>query len=183
MISIFTKQIVSSTYRFQNVLNLVKLGRSEFSSSIIKMCVKTGSRGKLMATPSVSTYVLNSKVKRKFFVHSISISFISFFVIDVTIPLFSYILYEIISIVPSNGTFVNKDLTTNDTILCYSNNFCCFNSLMNSLVFFTVFLDCRKGENNLERYFAKFYFVVFRFKNISRISRSFTESLCILAVP
>ena len=68
------------------------------------------------------------------------------------------------SIVRSNGTFVNKDLTSNDTILCYSDSFCCFNSSMNYLVFFAVFLDCHEGDNNLEKYFTKLYVVVFRLK-------------------
>ena len=91
------------------------------------------------------------------------------------------------SIVRFNGTFGNKDLTSNDNILCSLNNFYCFNSSMNSLVFFTVFLDCRRGDNNLERYFAKLYVAVFRFETIGRIGSSlippFTGSLCILAVP
>ena len=34
VVPIFTKQIVSSTYRFQNVIYLVNFGKSEFSSSI-----------------------------------------------------------------------------------------------------------------------------------------------------
>ena len=37
MVPFFTKQIVSSTFRFQNVIYLVKSGRSGFSSWIIKM--------------------------------------------------------------------------------------------------------------------------------------------------
>ena len=62
MVLFFTKQIVSSTYRFQNVIYLIKLGTSEFSSSIIKMSAKTGPRGETMGTASVCTYVLDSKV-------------------------------------------------------------------------------------------------------------------------
>ena len=54
------------------------------------------------------------------------------------------------SIVQFNGTFLNKDLTSNDTILCSLDNFYCFDFSMNSLVFFTVFLDCHKGDNNLD---------------------------------
>ena len=140
-----------------------KLGRTEFSSSNIKMSAKTGPRSEPMAIPSACTYVLDSKVKWTFFVHNISIYLISFFVTDVAISFFSYILFKIMSIVRFNGTFVNKDLTSNNTILCSLDNFCYFNSSMNSLVFFTVFLDYRKGDNNLERYFAKFYVAVFRF--------------------
>ena len=144
------------------------------------MSAKTGPRGEPMATPSICTYILDSKVKRTLFILNISISFMSFSVIDVTISLFSYILFKIMSIAQSNGIFVNKDLTPSDIILCSCDNFCCFSSSMNSLVFFKVFLDCRKGDNKL-------YVVVFRFKIIGQIGRSliqpFTESLCILAVP
>ena len=63
VVPIFKKQIATSTYRFQNVIYLVKLGRSQFSSSIIKMSTKTGPRGDPMRTPSACTYVLDSKVK------------------------------------------------------------------------------------------------------------------------
>ena len=91
------------------------------------------------------------------------------------------------SIVRSNEEFVKQDSTSNDTILCSFDNFCCFSPSMNSLVLFTVFLDCRKGDNNLERYFAKLYVAVFRFETIGRIGSSlippFTGSLCILEVP
>ena len=59
------------------------------------------------------------------------------------------------SIVRFNGTFVNKDLS-NDTVLCSLDNLCCFISSINSLVFFTMFIDCGKGDN-LKRYFAKLY--------------------------
>ena len=58
---------------------------------------------------------------------------------------------------------------------------------MNSLVLFIVFLDCRKGDNNLERYFAKLYVAVFKFETSGQIGSSlippFTKSLCILTVP
>ena len=43
---------------------------------------------------------------------------------------------------------------------------------MNSLVFSTIFLDCHKGDNNLERYFAKLYVAVFWFETIGRIDIS-----------
>ena len=89
------------------------------------------------------------------------------------------------SIVRSNETFVDQDLTSNDTILCSFDNFCRFNPSVNSLVPFYVFLDCPKGDNNLERYFAKLYVAVF--ETIGRIGSSlippFTGSLCILVVP
>ena len=75
------------------------------------------------------------------------------------------------SIVQSNSTFLNKNLTSNDTILCSCDNFCCFNCSINSLVIFTVFLGCRKSDNNLERYFAKLYLAVFRFETIGQIGR------------
>ena len=73
------------------------------------------------------------------------------------------------SIFRSNSILVNKNLTLNDTISCSCDNFYCFNSSMNSLVFFTVFLHCRKGDNNL-RYFARLFIP------------PFTESLCISTV-
>ena len=63
VVPIFTKQIVSSTYCFQNVIYLTKLGKSQFSNSIIKMSAKTGPRREPMATPSLCTYVLHSKIK------------------------------------------------------------------------------------------------------------------------
>ena len=44
--------------------------------------------------------------------------------------------------------------------ICFCDNFCCFSYSMNSLVFLTVFPDCRKGDNNLERYFVKLYVAV-----------------------
>ena len=72
-------------------------------------------------------------------------------------------------------------------ILCSYDKFCSFNSSMNSILFFTVFLDCRKGDNNSERYFANLYVAMFRFESIGRIGRSLippsTENLSILAVP
>ena len=52
------------------------------------------------------------------------------------------------SIVGFHGTFMNKDLMSNDTILYSFDNFCCFNSSMNSLVIFTMFLDCCKDINS-----------------------------------
>ena len=58
------------------------------------------------------------------------------------------------SIVRFNRTFVKKYLTSNDTILCSFDNFCCLNSSTNSLVFFTVFVDCGKGDESFERNFA-----------------------------
>ena len=50
---------------------MVKPGRSEFSSSIKKISTKTDPRGEPIATPSVYTCVLDSKVKWIFFVHNI----------------------------------------------------------------------------------------------------------------
>ena len=158
MVPIFTKQIVSSTYRFQNVIYLTKLGRSEFSSSIIKMSCKTGPSGEPMA----------------------------FCVIDVAISFRSHIHFKTMSIVWSSETFVNKDLASNDTFLCFFGNFSCVSSSMNSLVFFTVFLGCRKSDS-LERYFAKLYVAMFRFETVGRIGSSlippFTGNLCTLPVP
>ena len=82
---------------------------------------------------------------------------------------------------------MNKDLMFNDTILFSLDNFCCFNSSMNSLVFFTMFLDCCKGDNNLKIYFAETYVAVFRFETIGQIGSSlippFIGSWYVLAVP
>ena len=57
---------------------------------------------------------------------------------------------------------------------------------MNSLVFFTVFLGCRKSDS-LERYFAKLNVAMFRFETVGQIGSSlippFTGNLCTLPVP
>ena len=67
VVPIFIKQILSSIYRFQNVIYFVKLGRGEFLSSILNIFAKTVPGGESMAAPSVCTYVLDSKVKWTFF--------------------------------------------------------------------------------------------------------------------
>ena len=49
---IFTIQIVSSTYLFQNFMYSVKVGTNVFSSSTIKISANTEPNGEPMATPS-----------------------------------------------------------------------------------------------------------------------------------
>ena len=60
-------------------------------------------------------------------------------------------------------------------------------SVVSNILFFTVFPNYHKGDNNLQKYFAKLYVAVFRFQMIGRIGRSlipaFIESMCILEVP
>ena len=63
------------------------------------MSTKVDPKGEPMATPSVCTYVLNSKVKWIFFGHNIRISAISYFATDVTISFFLFILLKVMSIV------------------------------------------------------------------------------------
>ena len=75
------------------------------------------------------------------------------------------------SIVQSNGKYVKKNFTSNDTISCSCENFCCFKSSINSLVFLAVFPDCHEGDNNLERYFVKLHVEVFMFETIGWIGR------------
>ena len=70
------------------------------------------------------------------------------------------------SIVRITGIFGKKGLISNDNILSSSDSFCCLRYSVNSLMFFTVFPDCRKGDNNFGKYFAKLYDAVLRFQAI-----------------
>ena len=53
MVPIFTKNLESSTFRFQKLKFSYKTGTMLFSSSIIKISARTGLSGNPIATPSV----------------------------------------------------------------------------------------------------------------------------------
>ena len=95
-----------------------------------------------------------------FFVQRIYISFISCFGMSVVISLLIYILLKIISVVSSNGTFVNNDATSDETILYPSGTFCFWMHLTNSLVLLIVNSDLLNGANKLAKYFAVSYVAV-----------------------
>ena len=57
-------------------------------------------------------------------------------------------------IVPSNGTFVKSEATSNDTVVWSFGIFCFLILFVNSLVFFTVYRDSLKGFNNCAKYFG-----------------------------
>ena len=59
----FTKQIVSSTYLFQNYFSSDNVRIIFCSSSTIKILAKTGHSGDPIATPSISPHVLLFRVK------------------------------------------------------------------------------------------------------------------------
>ena len=83
------------------------------------------------------------------FLQRINSSFISCFVMSVVISLLIYILFKIISIVSSNGTFVNSDAISNYTILYPSGTFCFQIYLTNSLVLLIVNSDLLNQPNIL----------------------------------
>ena len=95
-----------------------------------------------------------------FFVQRINSSFISCFGMSVVISLLIYIVSKIISIVSSNGTFVNNDATSDETILYPSGTFCFWMYLTNSLVLLIVNSDLLNGANKLAKYFAVSYVAV-----------------------
>ena len=76
------------------------------------------------------------------------------------ISLLMYILFKIISIVYSDGTFVNNDTTSKDTILYPSGTFCFWMYLTNSFVLVIVYFDFPNGANKLAKYFANSYVAV-----------------------
>ena len=87
-------------------------------------------------------------------------SFISCFGMSVVISLLICILFKILSIASSNGTFVNNNATPNDTILYPSGTFCLWMYLTNSLVLLIVNSDLLNGANKLAKYFAVSYVAV-----------------------
>ena len=72
----------------------------------------------------------------------------------------SEIFLKIVSIVSSNGTFLNNDAASKDTILYLSGTFCCWMYLTNSLVLLIVNSDFLNGANKLAKYFAVSYVAV-----------------------
>ena len=79
---------------------------------------------------------------------------------SVVISLLTYILFKIISIVSSNGTFSNNDATSDYTILYPSGTFCFWMYLTNSLVLLVVNADLLHSANKIANYFAVSYVVV-----------------------
>ena len=105
---------------------------------------------------------------------------------SVVICLLIYILFKIISIVSSNGTFVNNDPTSNDTILYPSGTFCIWMYLANSLVLLIVNSDLLNAANKLVKYFAVSYVAFPILDTIGLNVKSSTllvESLCTFAFP
>ena len=85
---------------------------------------------------------------------------------SVVISLLTYILFKIISIVSSNGTFVNNDATSDYTILYPSGTFCFWMYLTNSLVLLIVNSDLLNDVNKLPKYFAVSYVAVPKLETI-----------------
>ena len=79
---------------------------------------------------------------------------------SVVISLLTYILFKIISIVSSNGTFVNNDATSDYTILYPSGTFCFWMYLTNSLVLSVINSHLLHSANKLAKYFAVSYVAV-----------------------
>ena len=67
------------------------------------------------------------------------------------------------SIVVSNGTLVNSDLTSNDTIWNPSGTFLCLIVSIKCLVLLMVDSDSLKGDNIFDKCFANWYVAVFKF--------------------
>ena len=65
------------------------------------------------------------------------------------ISLLMYIRFKIISIVYSDGTFVNNDTISKDTILYPSGTFCFWMYLTNSFVLVIVYFDFPNGANRI----------------------------------
>ena len=59
------------------------------------------------------------------------------------------------SMVFSRGTKVNKDLTSNDTMLNACGILSFFTLFIRSMVLLIVYSECAKGDSTLARYFAK----------------------------
>ena len=59
------------------------------------------------------------------------------------------------SMVFSRGTEVNKDLTSNDTMLNPCGILSFFTLFIRSMVLLIVYSEYAKGDSNLARYFAK----------------------------
>ena len=112
---ILTKQLMSSNSRLQHLIWL-RFGISDLFKSIINMLPNKEAEGDFNATHLLECKLIHYRWKWTFLVHSKSSSFISFLVYDIFNSWSVYILLRIMSIVVSNGTLVNGDLTSNDTI-------------------------------------------------------------------
>ena len=73
------------------------------------------------------------------------------------------------TIVVSNGTLVNSDLTSKDTIWNHSGTFLCLIVSIKCLVLLMVYSDSLKGDNIFDKCFANCYVVVFKFDTIGLI--------------
>ena len=120
------------------------------------------------------------KCKMHFFVQRINRSSISCFGMSVFISLLSYIVFKIISIVSSNGTFGNNDATSSDIILYPSGTSCFWMYLMNSVVLIMVNSDLLNGANKVAKYFAVSYLAVPILDTVGLIVKSscVVSSLC-----
>ena len=73
------------------------------------------------------------------------------------------------SIVVSNGTLINSDLTSKDTIWNRSGTFLCLIISIKCLVLLMVYSDSLKGDNIFHKYFANWYVAVFKFDTMGLI--------------
>ena len=93
-------------------------------------------------------------------------SFTSFSVNDVVNSWLVYVFLRIMSIVVSNGTLVNGDLTSNDTIWNPSSTFLCLIICIKCLVLLMVYSDYLKGDSIFDKCFANWYVAAFKFDTI-----------------
>ena len=73
------------------------------------------------------------------------------------------------SIVVSNGTLINSNLTSKDTIWNRSGTFLCLIISIKCLVLLMVYSDSLKGDNIFDKCFANWYVAVFKFDTIGLI--------------
>ena len=73
------------------------------------------------------------------------------------------------SIVVSNSTLVNSDLTLSDTIWNPSHTFLCFIISIKYVVLMMVYSDSLKGDNIFDKCFASCYVAAFKFDTIGLI--------------
>ena len=73
------------------------------------------------------------------------------------------------STVVSNGTLVNSDLTSNDTIWNALVTFLCLIISIKCLVLLMVYSDSLKGDNSFDKCFANWYVAVFKLDTIGLI--------------
>ena len=73
------------------------------------------------------------------------------------------------SIVVSNGTLVNSNLTSNDTIWNPSGTFLCLIICIKCLELLMVYSDYLKDDSIFDKCFANWYVAVFKFDTIDLI--------------